>query len=101
MPLSDTRGTIRDEREYLLLVRFSHHITCHIPYALVDNLRHCRHDTLSLRAIEALALQPLHEMMRVKVEVQPLRGRVELQLGDGNDSAEYRLGYPRRTKSRG
>jgi len=53
---------------------FCDHVTCHISYALVDDLRHGRHDAFCLRAIEALALQALHEVVGVKMKVVPRSG---------------------------
>lgn len=53
------------------MVCFSDHITCQVPYALVYNLRHSRHDALRLRTIQTLALQALHKVMGVKVKVIP------------------------------
>ena len=53
------------------MVSFGDHITRHVPYALVYDLRHGGHDTLGLRAIQSLALQALHKVMSVKVKVVP------------------------------
>lgn len=53
------------------MVCFSNHITCHVPYTLVYNLRHCGHNALCLRTIQTLALQALHKVMGVKVKVIP------------------------------
>jgi hypothetical protein len=56
---------------------FGDHVTRHVPYALVDNLRHGGHDAFGLRAIETLALQALHKVVGIKVKVIPRDGGAE------------------------
>jgi hypothetical protein len=51
------------------VVCFSDHIACHVPYALVYNLRHSGHDALCLRTIKTLALQALYKVMGIEVKV--------------------------------
>jgi len=63
------------------MIGFCDHVTCHISYALIDDLRHSRHDAFCLRAIEALALQALHEVVGVKVKVVPRSGGAEAAVG--------------------
>ena len=53
----------------LFLIRLGYHITRHIPYALVDDLCHGRHDPLCLGAIEAFSLETLDKVVGVKVEL--------------------------------
>ena len=52
-----------------LLVGSGDHVAGHVPDALVDDLCHGGHDPLRLCAVETLALESLHEMMCVEVEV--------------------------------
>ena len=65
------------EDAHLFVISFCDHVARHIPYALVDDLRHSGHDALCLRTIEALALQALHKVVGVKVKVIPQRGGAE------------------------
>lgn len=59
------------------MIGFGDHVACHVPYALVNDLRHSGHDAFCLRAIEALALQALNKMVGVKVKVIPRCGGAE------------------------
>ena len=59
------------------MIGFGDHVTCHVPNALVDDLRHSGHDAFGLRTIEALALQALHKMVGVKVKVISRGGGAE------------------------
>jgi hypothetical protein len=63
------------------VIGFCDHVTCHISYALVDDLRHSRHDTFCLRTIEALALQALYKVVGVKVKVVPSNGGADTAVG--------------------
>lgn len=64
-------------RTHLLLVSLRDHVARHVADALVDNLGHRAHDALCLRTVEALALETLHEVVCVEVEVVCYGRRVE------------------------
>ena len=69
------RATMR--RTHPLLVGLGDHVAGHVPDALVDDLCHRGHDALRLRTVEPLALESLHEMVRVKVELGSSGSRSE------------------------
>lgn len=56
---------------HLLLLSFGDHVARHISYTFVYNLRHRRHDSLGLCAIQPLAFQPLDKVVRVEVKLIP------------------------------
>ena len=52
----------------LLLLSLCDHITGHIAYALINDLRHGGHNPFGLRAIQTFPLEALHKVMRIKMK---------------------------------
>jgi hypothetical protein len=73
----DYEDRVGNSDSHPLLIGLGNHVAGHVPDALVDALCHGGHDSLRLCAVETLALESLHEVVCVKVEVGTFGRRSE------------------------